>query len=157
MAIGNKIKRIRNLRGLTQKEFGRLIGFDEKTADVRVAQYESGTRTPKADLLRKMAEILDVNICYLSETSLYSAEEVMFALFELDDNYPIKILDTPNEKHSVCFDSILMDSFLAEWQTRKQELADGIITSEEYLEWKMNFPKTADDCGKHEPSKKWKN
>ncbi|MDE6501259.1 MAG: helix-turn-helix domain-containing protein [Ruminococcus sp.] len=156
MAIGNKIKRIRNLRGLTQKEFGRLIGFDEKTADVRVAQYESGTRTPKADLLRKMAEILDVNICYLFEPSLYSAEEIMFALFELDDNYPIKILDTPNEKHSVCFDSVLMDSFLAEWQTRKQELADGIITPEEYLEWKINFPKTADDCGKHEPSKKWK-
>lgn len=156
MAIGNKIKRIRNLRGLTQKEFGRLIGFDEKTADVRVAQYESGTRTPKADLLRKMAEVLDVNICYLSETSLYSAEEIMFALFELDDNYPIKILDTPNEKHSVCFDSVLMDGFLAEWQTRKQELVDGIITPEEYLEWKMNFPKTADDCGKHEPSKKWK-
>lgn len=156
MSIGNKIKRIRNLRGLTQKEFGRLIGFDEKTADVRVAQYESGTRTPKADLLRKMAEILDVNICYLSEPSLYSAEEIMFALFELDDNYPIKILDTPNEKHSVCFDSVLMDGFLAEWQIRKQELADGIITPEEYLEWKMNFPKTADDCGKHEPSKKWK-
>lgn len=156
MAIGNKIKRIRNLRGLTQKEFGRLIGFDEKTADVRVAQYESGTRTPKSDLLRKMAEILDVNICYLSEPSLYSAEEVMFALFELDDNYPIKILDTPNEKHSVCFDSVLMDGFLAEWQTRKQELADNKITPEEYLEWKMNFPKTADDCGKHEPSKKWK-
>lgn len=156
MAIGNKIKRIRNLRGLTQKEFGRLIGFDEKTADVRVAQYESGTRTPKADLLRKMAEILDVNICYLSEPSLYSAEEIMFALFELDDNYPIKILATPNEKHSVCFDSVLMDGFLAEWQIRKQELEDGIITPEEYLEWKMNFPKTADDCGKHEPSKKWK-
>ncbi|MDE6666493.1 MAG: hypothetical protein K2K14_09995 [Ruminococcus sp.] len=49
-----------------------------------------------------------------------------------------------------------MDGFLAEWQIRKQELADGIITPEEYLEWKMNFPKTADDCGKHEPSKKQK-
>lgn len=156
MAIGNKIKRIRNLRGLTQKEFGRLIGFDEKTADIRVAQYESGTRTPKTDLLRKMAEILDVNICYLSEPSLYSAEEIMFTLFELDDNYPVKILDTPNEKHSVCFDSVLMDSFLKEWKIRKQELADGIITPEEYLEWKINFPKTADNCGKHEPSKKWK-
>lgn len=156
MAIGNKIKRIRNLRGLTQKEFGRLIGFDEKTADIRVAQYESGTRTPKTDLLRKMAEILDVNICYLSEPSLYSAEEIIFALFELDDNYPIKILDTLNGKHSVCFDSVLMDGFLAEWQIRKQELSDGIITPEEYLEWKINFPKTADDCGKHELSKKWK-
>ena len=156
MTIGNKIKHIRNLRGLTQKEFGRLIGFDENTADVRVAQYESGTRTPKADLLRKMAEVLDVNICYLSEPSLYSAEEIMFSLFELDDNYPVKILDTPNKKHSVCFDSVLMDGFLAEWQTRKQELADGTITPEEYLEWKINFPKTADDCGKHEPSKKWK-
>ena len=43
MTIGEKIKNARNLRGLTQKELGIKLGFDEKSADVRVAQYESGT------------------------------------------------------------------------------------------------------------------
>lgn len=43
MAIGDKIKKIRMKRDMTQKELGLAIGFNEKTADVRMAQYESGT------------------------------------------------------------------------------------------------------------------
>jgi transcriptional regulator with XRE-family HTH domain len=52
MAIGERIKYIRNLKNFTQKYLGQLIGFPEKTADIRIAQYESGTRTPKADITK---------------------------------------------------------------------------------------------------------
>ena len=51
MAVGDRIKRARNLRGMTQKELGIAIGFEEKSADIRIAQYESNTRTPKEELL----------------------------------------------------------------------------------------------------------
>lgn len=47
MAIGERIHFFRTLRGMTQKYLGVRLGFDEKSADVRIAQYESGTRSPK--------------------------------------------------------------------------------------------------------------
>lgn len=53
MAVGDRIKRVRKLRSLTQKELGLAVGFEENTADVRIAQYETGTRTPKEDMLKK--------------------------------------------------------------------------------------------------------
>ena len=46
---------------MTQRELGLAVGFDEKSADVRIAQYESNVRTPKEELLRKIAAVLDVN------------------------------------------------------------------------------------------------
>lgn len=49
MAIGERISFFRNMRGMTQKFLGMQVGFPEKSADVRLAQYETGTRTPKAD------------------------------------------------------------------------------------------------------------
>ncbi|MFT9056354.1 MAG: helix-turn-helix transcriptional regulator [Ethanoligenens sp.] len=165
MAVGDRIKRIRNVRGLTQRELGLAIGFDEKSADVRVAQYESGTRTPKEDMLRKIAEVLDANYRALYEPTLYAAEDVMYTLFELDEHYQhMQIYDVtdasdPNytEAHkAISFNNHLLDGFLKEWQLRKQELAEGKISREEYLEWKINWPQTADDCGKFEPSKKWR-
>ena len=67
MAVGDRIKRARNFRGMTQKELGIAIGFEEKSADIRIAQYESNTRTPKEELLRKIAEVLDVNYRSLYE------------------------------------------------------------------------------------------
>ena len=44
MAIGERIRFFRNLRGMTQKYLGTVVGFPEKTADIRMAQYESGTK-----------------------------------------------------------------------------------------------------------------
>lgn len=40
-SIGQRLKFIRRFRRLTQKELGLLMGYSEKTADVRIAQYES--------------------------------------------------------------------------------------------------------------------
>lgn len=31
-----------------------------------------------------------------------------------------------------------------------------MITKDEYLEWKLNWPDTCDDCGRHEPMKRWR-
>ena len=50
MAIGERIRFFRNLRGMTQIYLGQMVGFPEKTADIRMAQYESGSRSPKAEL-----------------------------------------------------------------------------------------------------------
>ncbi len=47
MAIGERIRFFRNLCGMTQKWLGQVVGFPQKTADIRMAQYESGSRTPK--------------------------------------------------------------------------------------------------------------
>ena len=50
MAIGERIHFFRLLRGMTQKYLGTIVGFPERSADVRLAQYETGTRKPKAEL-----------------------------------------------------------------------------------------------------------
>jgi len=161
MAIGDRIKRIRIFRGMTQKYLGMAIGFDEKTADIRMAQYKSGTRTPKEDILKKITEALDVNYRSVYEPNLYAAEDVMYTLFELDEHYGgtslYEVKDNDDEMHmAVCFNSRLLRDFMREWQLRKQQLKNGEITKEEYTEWKLNWPQTADDCGKFEPSKQWK-
>ena len=46
MAIGERIHFFRILRGMTQKYLGTIVGFPERSADVRLAQYETGTRKP---------------------------------------------------------------------------------------------------------------
>ena len=50
--IGERIGFFRRLHNYTQKELGKLLGFSDKTCDVRVAQYESGDRVPKEEMLK---------------------------------------------------------------------------------------------------------
>ena len=61
MTVGEKIKKIRTFRGMTQKELGLAIGFEEKGADNRIAQYETNYRVPKRELLDKIAQALRVD------------------------------------------------------------------------------------------------
>ena len=90
MAIGERIRFIRNLRGMTQKYLGTLVGFPEKTADIRMAQYESGTRTPKDDLTKALADVLDVSPLALSVPDIDSQLGLMHTLFALEDLYGLK-------------------------------------------------------------------
>ena len=167
MNVGDRIKYARKMRGLTQKELGLMIGFDENTADVRVAQYESGTRTPKLDMLTKIAAVLDVNIDSLREPTLEDTTSFLHLLFNLEieadqrhtNNFSIVSVpdDTFKEQThpAIQFHNHLLEEFLLEWQLRRIELRNGTITKEEYDEWMFNFPATSDNCGKSEPERKW--
>ena len=44
-----------------RKYLGTIVGFPERSADVRLAQYETGTRKPKAELTAALAQALDVS------------------------------------------------------------------------------------------------
>lgn len=51
ITFGVKLKHLRTKKHLTPKQLGLLLGFTESYADKRIAQYESGNRTPKEDTI----------------------------------------------------------------------------------------------------------
>ena len=59
MKLGEKIKLVRKHRGLTQRELGERLHLDGNAAN-RIAQYESGFRTPKEDRIQEIARVLNV-------------------------------------------------------------------------------------------------
>ena len=93
MAIGERIRFFRNLRGMTQKYLGQVVGFPEKTADIRMAQYESGSRTPKADLTNTLAQVFEVSPQALTVPDNDSYIGLMHTLFTLEDLYGLKITE----------------------------------------------------------------
>ena len=50
----------------------------------------------------------------------------------------------------------VLNDFMKEWILRKEEMKSSVITRDEYFECKINWPQTCDDCGKHEPKRKWR-
>ena len=97
MAIGERIHFFRTLRGMTQKYLGARLGFDEKSADVRIAQYESGTRSPKDNYISLLADTLGVSPLALSVPNIDSYDGLMHTLFALEDIYGIKISNIDDE------------------------------------------------------------
>ncbi len=146
MAIGERIRFIRNLRGMTQKYLGMAIGFDEKTADVRMAQYESGTRTPKEKLVSDLANAMDVSPKALDVPEIDSHIGLMHTLFALEDLYGLKINSIDGElcltldKTNGSTYLSMFDMFNA-WSHEAKKLNHGKITKQEYDDWRYNYPR----------------
>ena len=54
------------------------------------------------------------------------------------------------------FNGSMINDFMREWLIRMDEKRAGLITKDEFFEWKLNWPDTCDDCGKFEPKKQWR-
>ena len=146
MAINERIRTIRNLKGVTQKALGMAVGFDEKTADIRIAQYESGTRTPKEKLTSDIANVLEVSPETLDVPDIDSYVGLAHTLFALEDLYGVHIGEIDSElclrldkEKGMTYLSTL-DIFSA-WQQERAKLKNGEIVKEEYNAWRYNYPK----------------
>lgn len=84
MAIDGRIRFFRNLHSMTQKYLGLPVGLPEKSADVHLVQYETGTRNPQAD-------ILDVSPLALSIPDIDSYIGLIHTLFIPEDRYRLTI------------------------------------------------------------------
>ncbi len=86
MTLGERIKKIRVFRKMTMDELGAALGFEGKSMSVRIAQYETGARVPKQDMLLKFAEVLQCNYKALDDYSLGAAEDIIETLFWLEES-----------------------------------------------------------------------
>jgi DNA-binding XRE family transcriptional regulator len=131
---------------MTQKYLGRAIGFPEKTADVRMAQYESGSRTPKEKMTADIAHVLGVDARALSVPDIDSYIGLAHTLFALEDIYGLKVNELDGEvclaidRRSEQFHSELSD-MLRSWYGEALKLKRGEITQEEYDEWRYSYPR----------------
>lgn len=62
MFIGNNIKRARELKGLTQDELAKRMGYKSRST---IARIENGDNDVSQSKLKKFADILDVSIDFL--------------------------------------------------------------------------------------------
>ena len=146
MAIGERIRFFRNLRGLTQKYLGQMVGFPEKTADIRMAQYESGSRSPKAELTENLAGVLGVSPLALSVPDIDSYLGLMHTLFTLEDRYGLTV-ETGETGVSLRVDprkgkdAAELSEMLTAWAEQAEKYRNGKINREDYDKWRYNYPK----------------
>ena len=152
MAIGERIRFFRNLKGMTQKYLGIQVGFSEKTADIRIAQYESGSRTPKENLVKALAGVLEISPLALRIPDIDNELGFIHTLFAVEDLHGVRVEKDENEVHIV-FDGNKPNvdhsvfQILTAWSEQAEKYRKGEISKEQYDEWRYNYPKYDETSG----------
>lgn len=146
MSIGDRIRFFRKIKGITQRELGLKLGYNEKTADVRVAQYESNRKIPRQETLVSIANILDVSVLALTAPSIDSMESLMHTLFLLEDEYGFQISMTDDGSNFILkipqntTRYSELPTAIETWYYLSHDLHEGDISKEAYDTWRYHYP-----------------
>lgn len=149
MTVGKRIRFFRELRGMTQQQLGEKAGFPAKTAGVRMAQYETGSRTPREALQQKFADALGVSVCALAIPGLNTPAGIMHTLFALEDLCGLQIAEI-GEELVLRFPSAMPPGFgmlrqeLEAWARRRAAMDSKQLAKKDYDQWRYGFTGTAD-------------
>ena len=141
MTTGKKIKRIRLLRGLTQRELGIAAGLHPYTADTRISQYEIDDRVPKKELLEKIAIALGVSVLSLQPFVAGTSDaDIMLCLMDIEDEWGSRmLLDSSKQgKSGIFFESPRISKILDEWLSKRKSVEEGTLSPDDCLAWKLD-------------------
>lgn len=158
MSFGQRLKRIRNHRDLTMKQLGTKINIPEKQADVRISQYESDHKTPRKDIIEKLANILDVNEFALDTPDLTTNYGAIFTMFEYYYTYGLHPVKIDGKIYLELDKNIADSSFIKdinEWYDTYESFQSGDITKEQFIDWMLKYPEFSSNYANPLPREKW--
>lgn len=136
MSTGEKIKRYRKLRKLTQDELGEAAGITGNA----IRNYEHDFRSPNEEQLAKIARKLDVPVEALSDYEISSAREALEALFRLEDAFGL----TPSSDGTLAIDpkakgAQKLTQALKAWRDVLDDVESGDMSADDYELWKASL------------------
>jgi transcriptional regulator with XRE-family HTH domain len=160
MSFGQRLKRIRNHRDLTMKQLGTKINIPERQADVRISQYESDHKTPRKDIIEKLANILDVNEFALDTPDLTTNYGAIFTMFEYYYTYGLHPVKIDGKIYLELDKNIADSSFIKdinEWYDTYESFQSGDITKEQLIDWMLKYPEFSTNYANPLPREEWLN
>lgn len=150
MTLGDKIRKYRTLKGLTQAQLGSMV----KLTGDRIRQYENDVRKPKDGKLMEIADALEINPTTLFEPDYNNPNSVMHTFFELEDIYGMHF-EKAEDTYQLVFskgedyqNSNWLIEGITAWTNKRNELQPDINDSaetitnkkEQYALWKARYP-----------------
>ena len=122
-----------------------MVGYPEKSADIRVAQYENGSRYPKEEVIDDLAGALEVHPKALALPDIDSYVGLLHTLFALEDLYGIRVSTVEGEPFLFVDktgnkDAAELHSMLLAWSEQVAKLESGEISREDYDRWRYRYP-----------------
>lgn len=138
MKIGEKIRKFRTEKGLSQKELAKMTGLSEPA----IRNYELGNRTPPDKQLAAIAGALGISQFAISNPDIESYIGVMHTLFALEEEYDATLVCEPGATYITFPAGSDLRSRLIDWGEAFSKLKNGFMTKEEYEEWKNTYPES---------------
>lgn len=135
MISGKKLRELRLLRNLTQKE----LAIKSRLTDAAIRNYELGNRSPSREQLEKIAEALNCDSSALLDHNLTTKFDFFQILFDSEESQKLRPL-VEEGTVALMSHSPELNDLIVEWDEMRKKHYNGEITDEELRDWKLSYP-----------------
>ena len=134
MISGEKLRKIRHLRNMTQKEVASLSGL----TPAAIRNYELGNRSPSKEQLDEIALSLNCNPSAITDYSNYNNYDIIQVILDLEPDFgfrPCTQSEIPKLKSS----NESFNNFLKDWDEMRLKKYNFKISEEELFKWMISY------------------
>lgn len=136
MTMGNRIRTLRESRGMTQRQLAEAAGC----TDAAIRNYEADRRVLKGSALDAIAGALEVAPEALMPVHVESARDALELLFRIEEEFGLRpVGDGRLAVESDAEKAPKLAAAIKVWESQRSALDRGEITPEEYEFWKMGL------------------
>ena len=134
MISSTKLRKIRHLRNMTQKEVASLSGL----TPAAIRNYELGNRSPSKKQLDKIALALNCNPSAITDYSNFTIYDIIQLILDLEPDFgfsPCTQSEIPKLKSS----NESFNNFLKDWDEMRLKKYNYEISEEKLFKWIISY------------------
>lgn len=134
MISGTKLREIRHLRNMTQKEVASLSGL----TPAAIRNYELGNRSPSKEQLDKIALALNCNPSAITDYSNFTIYDVIQVILDFESDFGF-IPCTQSEVPKLKSNDKSFNNFLKDWDEMRFKKYNYEVSEEELFKWMISY------------------
>ena len=139
LSQGARLEYVRKLRYMSKDDVADYFELGGERKERTISRYENNSRVPSNERLKELAKLYNVSIDAIKEYKYEDPIDTIYILMWLEEQFPYYelILDYDCIKGTEY--NMNIQKGLSEWIEMREKRENDEITTDEYIEWKLNY------------------
>lgn len=139
LSQGARLEYVRKLRYMSKDDVADYFDLGGEGKEITISRYENNSRVPSNERLKELAKLYNVSINAIKEYKFNEPIDIIYMLMWLEEQFPYYELNLDYDCIKGTIYNMNIQKCLDEWMEMREQRENGEITTDEYIEWKLNY------------------
>ena len=139
LSQGARLKYVRKLRYMSKDDVADYFNLGGERKERTISRYENNSRVPSNERLKELAKLYNVSIAAIKEYKYEDPIDTIYMLMWLEEQIPYYELNLNYDCIKGTEYNMNIQKGLSEWMEMREQREIGKTTTDEYIDWKLNY------------------
>ena len=139
LSQGARLESVRKLRYMSKNDVADYFDLSGERKERTISRYENNSRVPSSERLKDLAKLYNVIVDAIKEYKYDAPIDTIYMIMWLEEQLPYYELNLDYDCIKGTEYNMNIQKGLAEWMEMRDKRESDEITTDEYIEWKLNY------------------